>query len=364
MGSLIPLFLGYTMRKIYLILFTACWAPTSNAAPLDALLTASPHNQAGEIQLELALDAVNSTLDVFGIRAKDPVYGGTTVGDYSGLHLRGGYGITDRLWVDASAWKRRISYRGDTEQITTWQTAAQYRLTNENRDGGQFAVRLGAWGDAAPVVNKSTPTAIQGITLQSVSVDKPRDVQVQADLIGSWLINSHTQLSTFVGMGASRVSVGALTGKVNGCNYNIVSTSLATTASLNSPCGGLVSATVYVPNAPQQWLSYNSRYYQAGGQLQWVRDKWQLSAGYQFQYLNRQQIDNAIEQHGGIAYKNNHTVIAELARSLGGGVIVFARGQAMSNQFVGELPFSYNSLSATKFGRLYGFATVGARLTF
>jgi hypothetical protein len=95
-----------------------------------------------------------------------------------------------------------------------------------------------------------------------------------------------------------------------------------------------------------------------------VRDKWQLSAGYQFQYLNRQQIDNAIEQHGGIAYKNNHTVIAELARSLGGGVIVFARGQAMSNQFVGELPFSYNSLSATKFGRLYGFATVGARLTF
>lgn len=353
------------MKKNYLIglLLVGGWTPALNAAPLDVMLTAAPH-RAGTTRLEIAYDAVNNTLDVFGVRAKDPVYGGTNVGDYNGFHLRGGYGLTDRLWLEGGLWQRKIAYQADTENITSWQTAAQYQLNDGNRRFGQYAVRLGIWGNSAPTINKSTPTVMQNLTLQSVSVAQPQDIQLQADVIGTWPLTKHTKLSAFVGAGASRVTVGGLSGIVNGCNYNVVSSALGTAATLTAPCGNLLTATITSPSTLGSSLSYASHYYQAGGNLQWAIEKWQLSAGYQFQYLNRSEVDAVIVQRGGIAYQSNHIVVAEVARKVARGLIVFVRGQAMNNQFVGEMPFSYNSVTASKFGRMYGFASFGARLDF
>jgi hypothetical protein len=351
-------------KLITLSLCIGLWAETAQAAPMDAFLNAISHYRVGTTQLEIGYDVVNSTLDVFGVRAKDPVYGGTNVGDYNGFHLRGGYGLTDRLWVDGGLWRRNIAYRGETENITSWQTAVQYRLTDKNRQEGQYAVRLGIWGNNAPVVNKASPTVLPGINLQSVSVNKPQDFQMQADLIGSWPFNEHTVVSAFTGIGVSRITVGALTGKVNGCDYNITSNALGTYANLNAPCGNILSASLSSPSTLAQWLSYNTRYYQFGGNAQWEREKWQVNVGYQYQYLNRNEIDAAIVQRGGVAYKSNHVVIAEIARKYNKELTLFVRGQVMSNQFVGELPFSYNSVTANKFGQLYGFATFGARWTF
>ena len=346
-------------------LFSAVYTPLSDAAPLDALLDAIPHYRAGTARLEASYDVVNNTLDVLNVRAKDPVYGGTNVGDYKGFHLRGGYGITDQLWVEGGWWQRNIAYRSETESITSWQTALQYRLTDRNRQEGQYAVRLSLWGNQAPIVNKASPTTLPGINLQSVSVAKPQDVQLQADVMGTWpFFDNTTLLSAFAGVGVSHITVGALTGKVNGCDYNIISNALGTSASLVAPCGNLVSATLSSPSTLAQWLSYNSRYYQLGGKVQWEHGKWQTILGYQYQYHNRDQIDAAIVQRGGIAYKSNHIVIAEVAHQYSRGTTLFCRAQVMSNQFNGEMPFTYNSITASKFGQLYGFASFGARFTF
>jgi hypothetical protein len=366
MGALIPFFLEYAMKKnqVMPLLLAAIWMQPLSAAPMDAFLNAVSHYRAGTTQVEIAYDVVNKALDPFGIRANDPVYGGTNVGDYSGYHLRGGYGLTDNLWLEGGLWQRKIAYRNDIEDITSWQAAAQYRLTDKDRPDAQYAVRLGIWGDSAPVVNKSTPTNIQNINFQSISVGKPQDFQMQADLIGTWPVANHTLLSAFAGVGVSRITVGALTGKVNGCNYNINSNALGTYASLNAPCGNLLSATLSSPSTLAQWLSYNSRYYQAGGNVQWKKENWQLNVGYQFQYLNRNELDAAIVQRGGIAYQSNHIVVAEVARNVGKGIVLFARGQVMSNQFVGEIPLTFNSVTANKFGRLYGYASFGSRWTF
>ena len=163
MGALIPFFLEYAMKKNQLmpLLLAAIWTQPLSAAPMDAFLNAVSHYRAGTTQVEIAYDVVNKTLDPFGIRAKDPVFGGTNVGDYNGYHIRGGYGLTDRLWLDGGLWQRKIAYRNDIEDITSWQAAAQYRLTDKDRPDAQYAVRLGIWGDSAPVVNKNTPTNIR-----------------------------------------------------------------------------------------------------------------------------------------------------------------------------------------------------------
>lgn len=354
--------------KISLLTFSllsGLYAPLSLSAPLDALLDAIPHYRAGVMRLEASYDAVNKTLDVFNVRANDPIYGGTNVGDYKGFHLRGGYGLTDQLWLEGSLWQRNIAYRGEVENITSWQTALQYRLSDRKRQDGQYAVRLSAWGNYSPRVNKASPTTLPGINLQSVSVAQPQDLQLQADVIGTWpFFDNTTLISAFAGAGVSRITVGALTGKVNGCDYNIISNALGTSASLVAPCGNLVSASLSSPSTLAQWLSYNSRYYQLGGKVQWEHGKWQTTLGYQYQYHNRDQIDAAIVQRGGIAYKSNHVVIAEVAHQYSRGVTLFARAQVMRNQFNGEMPFTYNSITASKFGQLYGFASFGARFTF
>ncbi|MDD2774821.1 MAG: hypothetical protein PHU06_02580 [Gallionella sp.] len=346
------------------LLLAGCWTQSTLAAPLDALLTAVPNDKAGAAKLELGYDVINNTLDVFGVRAKDPVYGGTNVGDYNGFHLRGGYAITEKLWVDGGVWQRNIAYRNEQENITSWQLATQYRLTDQGSQAGQYAVRLGMWGNVAPIVTKNSATSIPNINLQSVSVSKPQDFQVQADLIGTWAMGMQSQLSAFIGAGVSRIAVGTLTGKVNGCDYNIVSNAQGTYASLNAPCNNLTSASYSSPSTLAQWLSYTSQYYQLGGQFQWRKENWQVNTGYQFQYLNRDQVDAAIVQRGGIAYKTNHIVVAEIERKMDKHLALFARGQVMSNQFVGEMPFTYNSSTASKFGRLYGFTSFGARWIF
>jgi hypothetical protein len=333
------------------------------AAPLDAFLSAETHMKTGEGQLELAYDAVNSTLDIFKVRANDPVYGGTSVGDYSGQHLRGGYELTDTLSLDGGLWRRKIEYRGDRQSLSSWQVAAQYRLFETGyRSDASYALRLGAWGDSAGSLSKSTPTVLQGKKLDTVNVINPKDIQVQLDLLGTWRLGNQAYWSAFVGTGASRVTVGSVSATYttqSGCTFNLIFTATASIATLAAPCGDLLSANVSAPTNVLRETSYNSRYYQAGTALRWHYDNWQLTGGYHFQYLNRNGIDDLIAGRGGVAYKKNRIVAGEILRKIGQRSAAFVRGQMMSNQFAGEIPFTYNTITANKFDRRYGFVSFG-----
>jgi hypothetical protein len=343
---------------------------TAFSAPLDALLTADQYHNAGELRAEASYDAVNSTLDVFNVRAKDPQYAGTTVGDYSGLHFLLGYALTDRLSLEGGLWRRKISYRSDDEALNSWQMSGQYRVWGNQDSTAHFAVRLSAWGDQAGSLTKSTPTQVEGHKLDSVTIDSPSDSQVQVDAIGTWRLTNQTSVSTFVGTGHSTVKTGDLsaTTSINGCNYNLAFTSTEITGHLSScpsPTPGVpvVEAFSTSQNVLSEF-SYQANYYQLGGMMQWQNQDWTVRGGYQFQKLQRSNVDALIVSRGGVSYQTNNILVADVTRKVSTHLSVFVRGQVMSNQFVGEIPFIYNSVTASKFSGKYGFASFGMRYAF
>lgn len=345
------------------------WCFQVAAAPLDAFLSADTQMATGQGRVEAAYDAVNSTLDVFKIRAKDPVYGGTNVGDYSGGHLRGAYQFAHGVSVDGSYWQRKISYRSDNESLTSWQLGTQYRFYQGSFwQGSSYALRLSAWGDSASQLNKTTPTTVFGHTMNSISVHDPKDVQLEADLLGAWPLTDRTELSAFVGGGNSRVSVASVSGSYTtsaGCEFNLLFAGSTSTATLAAPCGNVLTGSFTTPDQTViHEVSYHARYFQLGGMLQWHNLDWRLTGAYQFQSLNRDHVDAAISSQGGVAYKSNQILIGEVARKVGRNTAVFVRGQLMSHQFVGEIPFAYNSVTASKFASRYGLVSMGVMHAF
>jgi len=333
------------------------------AAPLDALLTADTHLNPWQAQVEIAYDAVNDQVDILKIRARDPVFGGSNVGDYSGLHLRSIYQLPYRLSLYGDWWQREISYRADRQALRTWQLAMQYRLFEGNNwSRSSYAVRLSGWSNAASTLSKSTPTTLFDNTLDTITVTDPKDRQLQVDFLGSWRLGDRSELSGFLGTGRSRVSIGSVAGTatLDGCPYNVSFANGIITTRLASPCRNLLTVVLTAPGPDvNREVAYSARYVQAGGMLQWHDLDWRLSGGYQYQVLRRDVIDDLITSRGGSAYRTNHVLVGEVARKVGASSAVFLRGQLMSNQFVGEMPFAYNSVTASKFGNRYGLATVG-----
>lgn len=358
------------MRKEYSKAFAVLIfvAGQVDAAPLDALLSAHPFHQAGDMALEAAYDAMNNTLDVLGMRAKDAQYTGTNVGDYSGAHVRAGYALTDNLSLDGGYWKRKISYRSDNESVASWQAAVQYRLHGDENSAAHYAIRLGVWGNQSGVLSKTSPTLFMGKTLNSVTVNNPQDAQIQLDTMGTWKLAEQTELSAFAGAGSSWIATGDMTANYTnsaGCNYNLTFTPYGTSGVLTAPCSAPVVITNFTTTQSiTQEFSYRSNYYQLGGNLRWQKNDWILRGGYQFQNLNRKNVDALIVSSGGVAYKSNHIIVGEVSYKLMPKVAVFTRVQVMSNQFVGEIPFSYNQVTSSKFNRRYGFASFGVNLVF
>lgn len=356
------------------VLFVCCadiFSPV-NAAPLDAFLSANQNNTPGSGQIEASYDLLNSTVDLFKVRDRDPNFAGTNIGNYHGAHVRAGVAITPLLWLDGALWERKIDYRSDSAKINTWQVAAQYKMLEGSGYLPSLALRLGAWGNYANELNKTSPTTVAGVTLNSVRVADPKDIQYQLDLIGSWKILENTELSMFTGAGASRVRIGSLNGAItlNGCNYNLAFGSTEVVGTPAQPCNaGTAIDRFSVPNSVfgidvKKETEYNASYFQAGMMAKWSKDDWQVRAGYQYQALNRSGVDDIIQRRGGVVNKRNHILIGEVMYKIVHNAAIFVRGQYMSNQFTGEIPFAYNSMTSQRFSQRYGILSTGLIITF
>jgi hypothetical protein len=356
-------------------------AEPARAAPLDALLDATgPAAPAGSaagaptIELELSGDLANSTVDVLGLRSNDPAYAGSKIGDYHGGHLRAALGL-GRWQAQGSYWQRRLQDRSDTYQFNSWQLAGQVRLgATERLDQGpwDWALRGSAWGDQADqlVRHTSTRLAVDGLDtqVQDVLLVAPRDRQLQLDLIGGWRAGTH-RLSGFVGAGRSSVSNTAVNGhsSVGNCPYDLSFGSSQLTATPTGSCSsGLV---IRIPNqllpyAAQAETNYHARYLHGGASYAWHSAPWGIKLGYELQQWQRPSIDPLIRQRGGVAYERNHILVGELTHELDTHVALLLRGQLMSNQFLGELPLAYNTISASRFGKKYGLVSAGLQASF
>lgn len=363
------------------------------AAPFDYALTARPE-QAGARQFEVAVDAMNDTLDVFDIRGRDPVYGGTNVGDYTGAHLRGGWKLAERWWIDAALWRRKIEYRNDSGSLTSWQLAAQYRFAGDAGDVGggssgatataagptggatAWALRGSVWGNRSGTLDKRSPTALAGYTMDSVAIDSPRDLQWQFDVIAT-RGGADASVSGFVGIQRGKVDYSRLSGTATAgtCPYAVAfgdsTTVLTQTADCTGSGGTLAAGTqVTVDNSalglnPRDALAYTATVLRAGVNAHKRWGAWQLRGGLAYEHHDRgNALEDAAQSLSGTYESGNLSAALELGYRFTPTLTGFVRGTAWQHQLMGEVPFLYNAVTARRSDRRYGIVSVGVSASF
>ncbi|MET3130547.1 hypothetical protein AAKU55_000804 [Oxalobacteraceae bacterium GrIS 1.11] len=357
------------MRKIAQCLAAGlCLPMLAHGAPQDAFLSAEQGRIPWHGQLEAGADFVSKRVDVFNLRRSDGAGDNSSLGDYHGAHLAGGVAVTPRLWLDGAWWQRKIDTHAAPVKLDSWQVAAQYRIFDAAGYRPAVALRLGAWGDQSGAIERSSGFGIGGVQLASARLLDVKDRQYQLDAVATWPLAERTELSAFAGAGSSRVSVGGVsaTALVGSCLYQLSFGPDNVVGTCDTPTMNVRFST---PNSTfgfdfNQEFAYTAKYYQTGFSLQWHDASWQLRGGYQYQRLDRDGVDDIIVSRGGTAYRHNHILAADLRRALGSHLALFLRGQYMSNQFTGELPMAYNSLTASTFRQRYGIVSAGVILMF
>jgi hypothetical protein len=364
------IYMNQSCRIIPAALALAAACSSVTAAPLDALLSATHYEAAGKGEVELGYDMMNTSLDFLNLRTKTSTT--SSVGDYKGAHLHAGIALTPRLWIDGTYWKRKIDYRSFDAELDSWQVAGQYKLTDAAGPMPAIALRVGAWGDYADSLTKYSNSTVAGTKYTSATVTKPKDRQLQLDLIGTWLLTPQTSLSVFGGANRGRVTfdaVSATSRTSNGCEYNIAFSKAGLEGTLAQPCSAKVVITRFTQPASSsidvyKEAQYESTTLQAGAMADWHNTNWRLRAGYQYQTIKRDHVDDIIASRGGTAYKHNHVLVTDVSYNVTPSIVLFVRGQIMNNQFNGEIPLAYNSLTAEKYHQKYGFVSTGLTVAF
>ncbi|MBW7923398.1 MAG: hypothetical protein H3C59_01500 [Burkholderiaceae bacterium] len=345
------------------------------AAPLDALLSAFPGDESRR-GVEFALDAVNDRIDVFGVRASDPEFTGTGTGDYRGGHLRATLPLGSRAWLEGTLWRRDVSYRDDWGRIDSWALAGQWRLLDDRPRSRALALRFGAWGNEADALEKTSATAFGGRRFDSVRIGRPRDRQLQLDLVGS-LGSEQRNLSAFVGLQRGTVSYGSLSGTatIGSCRYALHVGAVETSGNQLGPCilgdgTQVTGSTVRVPNSelgfdPRNALAYEGRALRFGLAGITHLGHWRFRAGATLELHDRGARLDEVTRRAGVAPRRRvATAALEAGYRFSGGMLVYARGTLFDSNLSSEVPFLYNAATAQRMSRIYGYLTLGLILPF
>ncbi|MEO5331364.1 MAG: hypothetical protein H7839_05020 [Magnetococcus sp. YQC-5] len=372
-------------------------------APLDEFLTATHGFEPWHGEGEVGMDVMNSSVDIFKMRENKTNVGGSSIGDYTGGHVRGGLALTRRLWVDGAAWSRKITTPYDKGESLTLQGGAQFQVTQPFGWFPAVALRMSAWRDSSSEAVKASPSSITmagaSTTADKIRVEQPYDEQVQLDLISTWQMSHNSTFSTFLSYGKSKVDfenlyvtnlknvqVNSWKGNANGefkvlmyedgskTGVQLTCMSANCSVSMGRENGDYLNATypnsADLPRLPVTSstvpeglnIGYDANYYQLGGMYSWYTPQWRTRLGYRYMKLNRD-LDPAVTQAGKALIDSNHFLSGEVGYKppfkMFEHIGLFVRGQLMMNQFVGELPFTYNLFSAHKFDSRYGLVTFG-----
>jgi hypothetical protein len=345
------------------------------SAPDDEFLRAEPTTGYNNSHLtgEVSYDLVNSTTDIFNLRQSQGAVS-ANAGDYQGGHATLNYKFSSAISGSASYWRRNIDYGQDTNSINSWSLGLNYDPFAWDNATDRAVFRFSLWGDTANKLNKSSPTIVNGTTFNQLSVNNPQDLQAQIDAIFSTKINQANQLTFFVSGGLSKVSVDEINTSLRrgNCNFNVnINSNNIANGNLASPCAvgtnQLQSAT-FSSNASdfgvdiKKDLNYTAQFIGFGGSWRWTYDKFTSDLGYQFQYINRSDVDSRISASGGSPLKTNQTVGLDLSYKINDQLAIFFRNQAFQYNFVGTIPLLYNSQTANKLDRFYGYSSLGLRL--
>ena len=334
------------------------------AAPLDTQLDNSFPVAHG--QLILGYEYSDTAIDVLHLRANDNV-----VGDYSGVRLEGALRVSDNGQVSLRYWQRQMHAASFDAEIQSGQLSYQYRWI----DAGvwQLSWRLGVWGNTADQLQKTSNTRINGVVITQAAVEQPQDMQVQADAIISVPWSPAVMWSAALSTGYSRVDFDQVTAqrRYRGCLYDMHFNDTAYIVTLAETCErNKQLVTRYVePNTVSgiyidQEMRYDAIFYQFSSNVQGRWRDWQWLLGYQYLYIDRDAVDQIIAQRGQDAVKDNHIVMAKIGYWLPYQLQPFIGLQYMRKQFNGEIPLSYNSVTASKFDQPYAMLHLGIAWAF
>ena len=252
--------------------------------------------------------------------------------------------------------------------------SAQARVLQASGTRPAVALRLSAWGNHASVTEATTPVHVPGAILDTVTVTRPSDRSLQADVIGTWVLSPALDLSAALGVGSTRLAYGSLAATTtrNGCPYQLSFNGNDIFGNLTGPCadtgGGVIrqfydrSGDYGVDVAPE--IAWRGRFVQAGVSASWRRGDWTLRGGYLLHVASRDGVDDILTRRGDPAHKVNHIVAAEAALRLHPNLSAFARAQISSKLFFNDLPVSYNTSTSSSFGSRYSLLTLGLRAGF
>lgn len=342
------------------------------AAPNDAFLIAYDFNQPTDAALSIttAVDAVNDRIDIFDFREKEGIED-KSAGDYQGFHLRGDYQFHPQWAVEATFWTREIEYSLDSNQLHSYLVGIRYQPHFNLHKNDALALRLSLWGNWSDQLSKTTPTRVNQYLFNQVHVYDPKDSQIQLDGIFSRKLDPMNQINFFTSLSYSQVDIGHLNIQASrqGCLMNVtIQTNNQYSGQLAQPCThqGIVITDLNISGDATEFgldvtkdLNYDSYSAAIGASWNWRYRAFESQISYQYQYLWRQDIDERVNQFGHSPLKDNHTIGAKFSYDLRPNLTAFLRGELYQHNFVGQIPFLYNGVTASRLDKRYGLASLG-----
>ncbi len=298
---------------------------------------------------------------------------GSTIGNYGGWHggLRWQGG---RAGLDASVWQRHIDDGARTQSLRSWRLGGQWRLNGPDRPGAEaspatsWALRGSAWGSDAQRLTRQTGAALAAgaldTRLSTISLERPRDRQIQLDLLMSRALTPAWSVHAALGAGRSRVGNRAVsaTADVAGCPYTLDFGARELVATPAEACGEALIVAVpnsLLPSAAQPETNYRARLAHLTLAVRLDQPGWSATLGYDRLAWSRERIDALIDARGGSALRNSQSLTAQLQFDLLPGLAGLLRVQVMDHAFLAELPLAYNTQTHSQFAHRYGLVSAG-----
>lgn len=358
--------------KITLLSAALIYSMQTSAAPNDLFLQTKDLNAKTDSNLNLTfgLDAVNDTIDIFDIRQSEGV-ADTSTGDYQGFHIKAQYDINPQWAIEGAYWHREIEYSKDTNEIHSALLGVRYNPQFNLDKNDHFVIRGSIWANRADSINKKTPTSVNQRTFEQVNVQNPEDLQLQIDTIFSRKLDHMNQINLFASAGFSQVKVDNINIRAlnRGCLMDIsVNKNNQYTGNLVQECeiDKLIVKELKIQGDANEYgldvkkdLNYDSYYAAIGGSWNWRYKNFESQLAYQYQRLWRDNIDDRVASFGNNAIKDNHTLGAKLSYDFSKKVTGFLQGELYQHNFVGQIPFLYNGVTASRLDKRYGLVSLG-----
>ena len=111
-------------------------------------------------------------------------------------------------------------------------------------------------------------------------------------------------------------------------------------------------------------IAWRGVFAQGGVNMAWRSEPWTLKAGYVYQAVRRDAVDDILASRGHPVHTHNHNITLESDYRFHPQLSGFLRAQLSSNLFFNDIPVTYNSATSDRFGHRYSLYTVGLRADF